>query len=514
MRLHTMVAIVSSVALAGSAMAASITPEDFYAPPHPHLADSTWPIIHGNTYNQDSTLRTESAPTRTAPQSYKMISGQPVPVTTVLSGRYRHEKYDDLRVLWGNTRTTVTKVFVNRGQPVGSKTFNRTQVSDSYLSGAYALVSRQNEFITPRDMTIDVFSDEIAGDPFSNIRVRSIKLDDLIGWLTDEERIVGLSMSYDGHLVFATDRCRLGVVTQSGELRAYLPFDTANHCVISNSIAVDENGGIYFVTSTELVKVRWDGFNLNPVWALAYQSQLFQAPGKLGPGSGTSPTLLGSSKSQDRLVAITDGMEKMNLVLAWRDEIPTNSQKPNVANDARMAAMLPVTFGKKSFNQSLTEQSIVVGPDYGMFIVDNSYGDIGPVARAVARRKNQSLTHATIYLSADRNVAPFGVEKFVWDTQKRRLRSAWSHPETSCPNGIPAYNHSAGFVYCVGQRNGVWGIESMNWKTGAKSPFFSLGKNVDFNSFYAGIGVNDQGEIFSGAYGGILLFGHATGTNN
>ncbi len=512
MRKHSLAAILGSATLATSAWAATITPEDFYAPPHPHLADSTWPIIHGNTYNQDSTLRKNGVATQ-PPNAFKLISGKPVPVTAVLSGTYRHEKYDDLRVMWGNTRTTVTKVFVNHGQPVGSKTFNRTQVSDSYLSGAYALVTRQNEFVTPRDMIIDIFSDEITGDAFSNIHLRSIKLDDLIGWLTDEERIVGLSMSYDGHFVFATDRCRLGVVTQAGELRAYLPFDSANHCVISNSIAVDEHGGIYFVTSTELVKVRWDGFNLNPVWALAYQSQLFQAPAKLGPGSGTSPTLLGSSMNQDRLVAITDGMEKMNLVLAWRDELPTKSAtSPN--SPSRLAAMIPVTFGKKSFNQSLTEQSIVVGPDYGMFIVDNSFGDIGPVARAVARRKNESLAHATIYLSADRNVAPTGVEKFVWDAQKKKLNSVWHRAETSCPNGIPAYDHIAGMVYCVGQRKGVWGIESMNWKSGAKSPFFSLGKNINYNSFYSGIGISDQGEIFSGAYGGFLIFANATGTSN
>ena len=49
-------------------------------------------------------------------------------------------------------------------------------------------------------------------------------------------------------------------------------------------------------------------------WVAEYRSSK-------GGGSGATPALMGFG-DEDRLIALTDGDELMNVTLMWRDEIP------------------------------------------------------------------------------------------------------------------------------------------------------------------------------------------------
>jgi hypothetical protein len=42
----------------------------------------------------------------------------------------------------------------------------------------------------------------------------------------------------------------------------------------------------------------------------------------------------------------------------------------------------------------------------------------------------------------------------------------------SIPNGIPAMSSGTGLAYGIGQRNGRWGVEALDWQTG-RSRFFA-----------------------------------------
>lgn len=66
--------------------------------------------------------------------------------------------------------------------------------------------------------------------------------------------------------------------------------------MITNSFALDSKGGIFVVTSLYMNKVRWNGQQreLHYEWATKYHEQNQDTYwGRFGPGSGSSPTLMG-----------------------------------------------------------------------------------------------------------------------------------------------------------------------------------------------------------------------------
>jgi hypothetical protein len=112
---------------------------------------------------------------------------------------------------------------------------------------------------------------------------------------------------------------------------------------------VTRRAEIYVVTSRKMYRVQWTGTELSTDeakggWIADYETGGDQSGIRLGNGSGTTPTLMGTG-SQDRFVAITDGSELMNIVLFWRDEIPVDWHQIPGTKDRRIAAQVPVRFG-------------------------------------------------------------------------------------------------------------------------------------------------------------------------
>jgi hypothetical protein len=465
-------------------------------PKNPYLADSPWPTTHGNSYNQDSSpLPGPDYESLARGASVSTISTQPVSITMAISAKYP----DGSQVVWGNNRNQVSKSSLNpRGLSLIEITSRHTPASTE-ITGAYALIDEQNRYWVPRDLDIDLFYDEVPNQSGSEIKHRKFDLASQLGTSSKPEYIIGFGATWDGYFVFATNLGRVGVTTREIILVDSLQLGPAGLSV-SNSIAIDENGGIYVVTDKNLQKIFWDGQKLQPVWSVPYQSDVFYAPGKLGQGSGTSPTLMGAGSDEDRLVLISDGRKRMNMLLAWRDEIPED-WRGLPGRDRRIAAEVPVLFGKNAPSKAITEQSIAVW-GYGAVIVDNSYGDIGGVAERIARRRGHSLDHATIYLSNEPNVAPFGVEKFEWNPVMRKLQRVWARPDISCPNGIPVISGASKTFYCVGQRRRVWNIEAMDLATGSSRFYLPLSKTDFHNSFYANLEIGPFSSLLTGSYGG------------
>lgn len=205
-------------------------------------------------------------------------------------------------------------------------------------------------------------------------------------------------------------------------------------------------------------------------------------------------------------MAICDGQALMHLVLFWRDEIPADW--PGLpGRDPRIAAEVPVTFGEPNASRSKTEQSLTVR-GYGLAVVSNLYGRMdGPLIRRFIRKRfNNDIHAATIYKSNYAVVAPYGVEKFAWDPQKRKLESVWSSPVMSCPNGIPTMSEATGLFYFIGQSDSNWTLEAVNWETGESVFQQKISRSFKHNSFYSATEIGLGGNIISGAYGGIMRF--------
>eukprot|EP01069_Polyplicarium_translucidae_P006324 Polyplicarium_translucidae@DN2942_c0_g2_i1.p5 len=120
-------------------------------------------------------------------------------------------------------------------------------------------------------------------------------------------------MTWDGYLIFTTAKGMVGAV--SSDLAKFeapaalfdLGVDT--EVEITNNIACDEDGGIYIVTDTRLVKMQWDASQLEmtKVWETMYESDEGEVVGaRLGHGSGSTPSIIGDAEV-GRFVVITDG---------------------------------------------------------------------------------------------------------------------------------------------------------------------------------------------------------------
>ena len=170
-----------------------------------------------------------------------------------------------------------------------------------------------------------------------------------------------------------------------------------------------------------MVRVAWTGSALSldeadGAWSAEYETGSEEpVAGRLGPGSGSTPTLMGTG-DQDRFVVITDGQPLMHLVLMWRDEIPEDWEPIAPGKDRRIAAEVPVQFGDQTATTSVSEQSVLVR-GYGAMVVNNDYGLEVPETWPTV------LDRLFILLTGVPGVAPHGVEKFTWDPQTRTALS-------------------------------------------------------------------------------------------
>ena len=129
--------------------------------------------------------------------------------------------------------------------------------------------------------------------------------------------------------------------------------------------------------------------------------------------------------------------------------------------------------------------------------------------RFVRKRMGNNVHYATIYRSNHPDVAPYGVEKFRWNQQDRQLQSVWANPEISCPNGIPTMSEATGLLYCIGQRDGNWTLEGVDWDSGESVFHRPLTRSSKSNSFYSATEIGMNGNIFTGTFGGMLKFSNA-----
>ncbi len=338
------------------------------------------------------------------------------------------------------------------------------------ISGAYSLIDRDNRFIVVRQRSIEVYADSIPGDRFSPIAlVQRLELPDDF-FCGDEDLLVGLNMTYDDHLVLATERGQIGVLPRDLSVERLQRFGiNGENCtgrdvpLISNSIAVDETGGIFVVTSREALRVQWDGAQLSLAWRVPYASgEGTLSALRLGPGSGSTPSLMGTGAQDDRFVVFTDGQDLMHLVLLWRDEIPDDWEPIAADKDPRIACEVPIRFGDPEAGQSLSEQSVLVR-GYGMVLVNNLLQDEPGLLK---RLPNAAGVTLAALAGNDPDQAPYGLERLDWDPVTRTCQPVWVNTTVSIPNGVPTMSEATGLIYAIGQREGVWGLEAVDFSTG------------------------------------------------
>lgn len=367
----------------------------------------------------------------------------------------------------------------------------------SVRSGVYPVMDFEGNFYTVVNDSIMVFGDKVSHDPYSEIELkRKLTLPKEIlnpnAKLT--EAILGLNMTYDGYLVFATLGGVVGVVDRDfQEQPQYIKLDGET---ISNSFALDEKGGIYVVSSKYMHKFVWDGKKLSDrsedgAWKSAYDVDGEAGGIKLDAGSGSTPTLMGFGDDEDKLVVITDGSEVMNIVAFWRDEIPADFTQQAGTKSRRIAGQMKVNFGQDQLEEAQSEQSVAV-LGYGAFVVNNSLPDKLPT-----KLENVVVSGVT-------REGPKGVEKFEWDPKKNQWKRAWANPHVNAPSVVPMVSAGSNQAYFNRYVEGAWEITGVDWDTGEVKTRLILGDSQAFNGAYSLIQLLPNGDLVYGGLTGYL----------
>jgi len=517
---------------------------------NPHLSTSPWSVSHMGSYAQASS-------SHAAPQSDQNIIAQHIyvdgqPIGLPFTGEYN----DGGRALWVST--------LSFERPVIKVDHDTFEVIDTYvpsdreqnppqssggITGSYSLIDRDNHFIVGREKEIEIYADAIKGDRFSSIELKKrFKLPDEFFCRTDDV-LVGLVMTYDGRIAFATEQGSIGTLPrQPNMMRAEnLRFTSINGeaCgdptvasedleIISNSISTDETGGIFVVSSEAMYRIDSHDSMLSPSWRAEYQAGDGNVSAiRLGPGAGSTPTLMGEAHDDDRFVAIHDGQELMNLVLFWRDQIPTDWQGLP-GKDRRIACEVPVTYGNDNATKTLSEQSISVR-GYSAILVNNLLTDQAEKLLDVIPDPTIKSLFGALF-SGIPAFAPKGVERIDWDPKTQTCNTVWANSEVSWPNMIPALSTASNLIYGIEQQEGNWGLGGLNFDTGestlfkqASERFCNAGELLETakgqpavklllstvliffpksceNSVFSGATVGPDGAIYSGTFQGMSKY--------
>lgn len=489
---------------------------DGHEPPcNPSQADPVWATNHRSPYAQASSPY--PAPRPGDPVTWQRVPlGTETPVILQFSAPYP----DGQRTAWFSTvgmpeTRAVYKLDTATGEVLGRETIlseagGRPQAVAS-TSGVYNLLDRDNHLITVRESGFAIYGDVRPGERTSPIRLLHRFDLPARAKCRPDDRVIGITLTYDGHLAFATVQGMVGVVPREPARMAeeHLSVASINGAAcadpdaaleeVANSIAADEDGGIYPVST--LAQYRFDvrDGRIRRTWRAPYASGGGAAGATLSTGSGSTPTLMGTG-SGDRFVAITDGRRLMHLTLFWRDEIPPGWTPIAPGKDRRIACEVPVRFGDPDADESISEQSVLVR-GYGAVVVNNAlaldraFGLLPPNVRPLSALSGNVPSNG-----------PRGMERIDWDPHTRTCRSTWANPDVSIPNAVPTMSVESGLIYGTGVRNGTWGLEGIDWRTGERRLWVPTTPLPTENSFFSATTVGPGGDIWQGGVGGLQVF--------
>lgn len=494
-------------------------------PRNPFLADSVYPLAHGDSAQQDAL--SVRGPEDPGPR-FEASEVQYAPTGPAQFGAFTSSPYPDgRRVYWSNGLDRIVKVDFETYEILatrwveGAKRWtedeadasiakfdesndglfalwhafrNATKLRD--LSSIYTVLDSDNTyFIADKSGKITAFADADPKDPASAIVEKAtFQIPEPVTGLT-----VGMNMTFDGWLIVPTEHGY--VVAISRDLREHRVIrmrhsegaeDKATRPIgygwVRNATAIDAQGGIYVASQEHMHKLIWTGDQLSTdpadgAWTARYLNGWTH-------GTGASPSLMGF-EAEDRFVVITDGEDLMNVVLFWRDEIPEDWETIPGAPDRRIAGMLPADMGVALLSEIQSEQSVVVA-GYGALVVNNVPRNVPWYLPARARSLLVS------YLGSDPEYQPYGVQKFEWDAAEREFRRAWVNHDVSSPSCVPVVSYPSDRVYLIGAREDRWTLEALEWSDG-RSAFHSEIGGQRFNPLFSATLIDERGRIHYGS---------------
>jgi hypothetical protein len=506
------------------ALLPAIAAAEALPPRNPFLADSSYPMGHGTSAQQDSVATPGPlGPSRVlAPSEVAYAPVGPAHFGATTSGIYA----DGRRVFWGNGLDRLVKIDHESFEVIATyplpdvEQYTEEQADASIarfdestggifatgwalrdglklldLSGVYTLLDRDHVYyIGDKHGTIRAYSDAEPGRADSSIvKKAEFRMPEPVSGL-----LIGMNMTFDGWLVVATEHGWVVAIRRDfSEYRIVRmrhaegaedkATSRAGYGWVRNGFPIDEAGGIYLVSQEHQHKVVWtgDALSIDPgdgAWSARY-------PNGWGHGSGATPSLMGFG-DEDRLVVITDGEPLMNVTLFWRDAIPEDWSGVPDAPDRRIAGVQPADMGNPDLAAIQSEQSVVVA-GFGALVVNN-------MPRNVPWYLPDAMKPILIsYLGSNPAHQPFGAQKFEWDPDSRTLRRAWVNREISSPSCVPMVSLGSDRVYLIGAREDAWTLEALDWRSGALDFTWRIG-GQRYNPLFSGTLIDEEGRVHYG----------------
>ena len=370
----------------------------------------------------------------------------------------------------------------------------------TFPNGAYSMIDRDGYHYTNYDkhFLVKSFDSNDVDAPLVPVKHANI-----VQQLAQEDAeqvsyILGITMTYDGYLVAAAGGAVI-IVDRDLKVVDYAMFPGER---VENSVAVDEAGGIYVVTSKNMHKLLWTGSRLSReagdgAWSSPYEVMEEGEALKMGAashGSGTTPALLGFGPEDDRLVVISDGSpDGANLVAFWRDEIPADfRQKPGTLS-RRIADQISIAIS------ATTIEASPVTYDNGVLVINTTYPEPGPIP-------GDLISNA--FLAGTTRPAPRGVKKFLWLPQEDRFEASWTMPDIDNTDWMPpAVSTSNGLVYIANRRDDNYEYLAADWETGEVRAVWQFPDDSVFYNNWGGITVFlEDGDLLLGGFFAIKRY--------
>ncbi len=386
--------------------------------------------------------------------------------------------------------------------PLGSEAYDALaqEWMDYQLEGLrayYALVNDQGILYVGNRSSIIAYADAEPGVPESGI----VKL----GQFVFEKRklqlglkmplviMIGINVLPDGFLV---------AVTIDGTLIAIAPDLSQGHYYnlageqIWNSVAIDDDGGIYVAGTKRMHKLIWtgDGFSdreADGAWSLDYAIGELDASLRAERGTGTTPALMGGEGEAEQFVVVADASDVNRLMFLWRDDIPEDWQQLPGTNSRRIAGIAPVDFGDPDLRNSYSENSATIF-EYGAVLGNNQV------------KTNEAMRMPVQLKMKDPARTPYGVQKFQWNAVSRQLEVAWTRADVSSPNSTPVVAMENRQLHVVGLKDGQWVMEVLDWDTGITKAIYTLGASERFNPIMLALQILPNGDPIYAGFGGII----------
>jgi hypothetical protein len=286
-----------------------------------------------------------------------------------------------------------------------------------------------------------------------------------------DDCLIATMPDWDGRLWFFTQQGVVGTLDRTtGAVKAmHLPAGEE----VTNSVATDEDGGMYVVSTHALYRLDADANDVPAVtWREVYDRGTRLKTGNLSQGSGTTPTLLG-----DRWVAINDNADPQTNVLVY-------DRRVGVAN--RLHCAQPTL----APNAGTTDNSLVAAGN--SFIIENNYGYDGPLSTILGKTSTPGLARVMVdddgchVAWTNSSVAPSSVAK------------------ASLGNGLLYAYTKPKFATPLRSVIDAWYFTAIDIRTGKTAWSRLTGTDIQWNNHYAAIYLGKRGVAYIATLAGLV----------